>query len=70
MDWALRLEHLQVVLQEFDSIVASNKDTMIWYFQESLWPSIWAQLDVSDQNLDFWDEVVDKTIEVKIKASL
>ena len=43
---------------------------MIRYFWEGLRPSIQAQLDVKDQDLDFWDEVVDKTIDVKAKASL
>ena len=70
LDWATHLEHLQAVLQEFDSIAAPNKDTIIRYFQEGLRPSIQAQLDVKDRDLDSWDEVVDKTINAKAKASL
>ena len=52
MDWAVYLEHLQVVLREFDSVTALNKDTMIRYFRESLRPSIRAQLDVKNRELD------------------
>ena len=43
---------------------------MIRYFQKDLRPSIQAQLDVKDWDLDFWDEVVDKTIDAEAKASL
>ena len=43
---------------------------MIRYFRKGLQPSIWAQLDVRDQGLDSWDEVVDKTVDAKAKASL
>ena len=70
MDWAAHLEHLQAVLREFDSVAAPNEDTMIRYFREGLRPSIRAQLDVRDRELDSWDEVVDKTVDAKAKASL
>ena len=43
---------------------------MIQYFQENLRPSFRAPLDVRDKDLDSWDEVVDKTVDVKAKASL
>ena len=46
-----------------------NKNTMIQYFQEGLWHSIQAQLDIRDRDLDSWDEVVDKTIDAEAKAS-
>ena len=42
---------------------------MIRYFRESLRLFIWAQLDVRDQDLDFWNEVVDKTVDAEAKAS-
>ena len=70
MDWAAHLEHLQVVLREFNSVAAFNEDTMIWYFQKGLWPSIRAQLDVRDRDLDSWDEIVDKTVDAEAKESL
>ena len=43
---------------------------MIRYFREGLRPSIRAQLDVRDRELDSWDEVVDKTVDAEAKASL
>ena len=43
---------------------------MIRYFWEGLRLSIQAQLDIRDRDLDSWDEVVDKTIDVETKASL
>ena len=43
---------------------------MIQYFWESLWPFIWAQLDTWDQELDFWEETVKKTINAEAKALL
>ena len=64
------MEHLPTVLQEFDSVAAPNEDTMIRYFQEGLQPSIQAQLDVRDRDLNSWDEVIDKTVDAKAKASL
>ena len=41
---------------------------MICYFQEDLQPSIQAQLDVRDRDLDSWHEVVDKTVNAEAKA--
>ena len=70
LDWVAHLEHLQEVLQKFDFVAAPNKDTMIRYFRESLQPSIRAQFDVRDRDLDFWDEVVDKIVDAEAKASL
>ena len=42
LDWAAHLEHLQVILREFDSMAALNKNTMIRYYREGLQPSIRA----------------------------
>ena len=42
---------------------------MIWYFRKNLRPFIRAQLDIRDWDLNFWDEVVDKTVDVEAKAS-
>lgn len=36
LDWAVYLDHLQTVLKEFDPVVASNKEILIWCFQEGL----------------------------------
>ena len=51
-------------------MAALNEDTIIRYFQEGLRPSIRAQLDVRDRELDSWDEVVDKTVDAEAKTSL
>ena len=40
LDWAVYLEQLQAVLQEFDSVAAPNKDTMTRYFRKGLRPFI------------------------------
>ena len=52
MDWAAYLEHLQIVLKEFDSVAAPNKEVLIRCFQESLRLSIQAQIDSWHQKLD------------------
>ena len=43
---------------------------MIWYFQKSLTPSIRAQLDAQNQDLDSWEDVVEKAVNIKAKTLL
>ncbi len=43
---------------------------MIRYIQEDLRPSIRAKLDNQGQNLDAWDEVIEKTVNTEAKAGL
>ena len=64
------MKYLQAVFLEFNFVSALNKDTIIRYFWEDLWPSIQAQLDIRDRDLDSWDEFVDKTVDAEAKASL
>ncbi len=45
LDWAAHMEHLQVVLKEFDPTGALNETTLIRYFRDGLRPFIRAQLD-------------------------
>ncbi len=52
LDWAAHLEHLQAMLKKFDPIGAPNKTILICYFRERLRPSIRAQLDHREQDLD------------------
>ena len=47
-----------------------NEDTIIKYFWDNLRPSIWAELNAKDKDLNSWDEIVDKTVNAKAKASL
>ncbi len=70
LEWAAHLEHLQAVLKEFDPTGAPNVTTLIRYFQEGLRPSIWAQLNHRKQDLDGWEEVVEKAGNTKAKANL
>ena len=43
---------------------------MIRYFREGLRPSIRAQLDARGRELDSWEEVVEKAVDVEAKALL
>ena len=69
-DWAAHLEHLQAVLKEFDPIAAPDEEVLIRYFRDGLRPSIQAQMDNRNRELDSWDEVLEKAIEAEAKASL
>ena len=51
-DWAAHLEYLLAVFQEFDLATTLNEEIMIRYFREGLKPSIRAQLDARDRDLD------------------
>ncbi len=70
LDWAAHLEHLQVMLKEFDPTNASNETTLIRYFREGLRPSIRAQLDYWGRDLDGCEKVVKKADDVEAKANL
>ncbi len=64
------MEYLQVILKEFNPTTTSNENTRIHYFLEGLRPSIQVQLDNRGQDLDVWDKVVEKAIDVEVKVSL
>ena len=69
MDWAAHLEHLQIVLREFNSAAAPNKKVLICYFCDGLRPSIQAQTDERGQDLDTWEEAIKKSINAKAKTA-
>ena len=50
LDWAAYLEHLQSILLEYDPIRAPTKPIMLRYFREGLKPSVLAELE--HQNLE------------------
>lgn len=50
------------MLKEFDIIMAYNKKVLFLYLQRCLWSSIQAQINSQHQELDFWEEVLDKAI--------
>ena len=43
---------------------------MIRYFREGLRPSVRIQLDTRGRNQDFWEEAVEKAVNVEAKALL
>ncbi len=69
LDWTACLEHLQAIMKEFDSTTAPNKETLIRYFWKGLRLSIRAQLDNQGQDLDTWNKVVEKAIDIEAKAN-
>ena len=70
LDWAAYLEYLQAILQEFDPVVAPNKDILIQYFRDNLRPSIWAQLNARGRKLNSWKEAIEKAVNAEAKALL
>lgn len=44
-DWTSHLEHLKSILIEFDASGAPKEPDLIRYFQETLKPSIQAEMD-------------------------
>lgn len=65
---AAYIEHLQVVLKEFDPITILIKDVLIWYFWYKLSFSIQAQLNERRTDLNMWEEVINKIIDIETKA--
>ena len=70
LDWAANLEYLQAVLQEFDPAATPKEEIMIQCFLEGLRFSIRALLDARGRELDFWEEAVEKFVNVEVKALL
>ena len=69
IDWAAHLEHLQTVLKEFDPAAAPTEEVLICYFCDGLRPSIRAQTDERGQDLDTWEEAIEKAIDAEAKAA-
>ena len=69
MDWVAHLEHLQTVFKEFDLAAAPTEEVLICYFCDGLRPSIRAQTDKRGRDLDTWEEVIKKAIDVEAKAA-
>ena len=61
--------HLQTVLKKFNAFAASNKKVLIWYFRNSLKPSLQAQTNKRSQDLDTWKKAIKKAINAKSKAA-
>ena len=69
-DGVAYLNHFQAILKEFNPTYAPNKTTFIHYLRDGLYPSIWALFNYQRQDLDMWDEVVEKAGDAKAKINL
>ena len=69
-NWAAYLEYLQSILIEFDPECAPEEGTMIWYFREGLRPSVRVKMEQRGRELNSFEELVEKTVDVEAKAAL
>lgn len=69
-DWASHLKHLQFFLLKFDTDGASEKFDLIRFFWKDLKPSIKAQIEQKDRELNNWEEIVEKVVDIEAKMGL
>ena len=70
LDWAAHLKHLQSILLEYDPVEAPTEPTMLRYFREGLKPSILAELEHQDLELESSDQMVKKAVNAEAKAAV
>ena len=70
LDWAAHFEHLQSILLEYDPIGAPAKPTILRYFREGLIPSILAELQNEDLELENFVQIIKKAVVAEAKANL
>ena len=70
LDWAAHLEHLQSILLKYDPVGAPTELTMLRYFQEGLKPSVLAELEHRDLELESFDQMVKKAVNAEAKSAL
>ena len=70
LDWAAHLEYLQSILLEYNLVKASIKPIMLRYFWKNSKLLILAELKYHDLELESFDQMVKKTINVKAKTTL
>ena len=70
LDWAAHLEHLQSILLEYNPIGAPTKPTMLRYFGEGLKPLVLIELEYQYLELEIFDQMVKKAVDVKAKSAL
>ena len=70
LDWVAHLEHLQSILLKYDSVGVLTKLTMLRYFRESLKSSVLAELEYWDLELESFDQMVKKIVDIKAKLAL
>ena len=64
------LEYLQSILLEYDPVRTLTKLTILRYFWEGLKPYILVKLEHRDLELESFDQIVKKVVNVKAKAAL
>lgn len=69
-DQAAHLKYLQAILIRFDTDGAPDKPTPIRFFYKDLKPFIKAQIEQNGRELNSWEELIEKTIDVKAKSIL
>lgn len=69
-DWVAHLEHLQVILVEFDANGTPDELELICFFPEGLRPFIKGQIEQRGRELNSWDKPIEKAIDAKAKAIL
>ena len=55
---------------EYDLVGALTKPTMLRYFQKSLKPSVLAELEYRDLELESFDQMVKKVVNANTKSAL
>ena len=70
LEWAAHLEHLQSILLAYDPVGAPAEPTMLRYFREGLRPSILAELQNEDLELESFVQIVKKAVVAEAKANL
>ena len=70
LDWATHLEHLQSILLKYDPVGAPTEPTMLRYFWEDLKPSVLAELEHRDLELESFDQMVKKAVNAEAKSAL
>ena len=70
MKWAAYLEHLQIILLEFDADVVISKTVLIRLFRNGLQPFIYAQTEKNSCRKDIWEYAIKKTITAEAKIAL
>ena len=63
-------KHLQSILLAYDPVEALAKPTMLRYFQKGLRPSILAELQNEDHELENFLQIVKKAVAAEAKANL
>ena len=64
------LEYLKFIFLEFNNTRASKESYLVQFLYKGLKPSIKAQIKQQSQKINNLEEIIEKTINVKAKASI